>query len=90
MDFISLAEAAALVSLLIFIYCNRRYLRPIIESGDHEVLTAEHIVLLNLENLLIWIYIWHFPVGLLWALHLIHSFCTLVFLILYLRRIHNR
>jgi uncharacterized protein with PQ loop repeat len=90
MDFHSLQLVAGSISSLLFMSANVPMLLKAYKTRNMRSYSLSNIVLINIGNLLYWLYIIQLPSGPIWLLHSFYTLTTAVMLVWYLRYEHSR
>ncbi|MBI5666884.1 MAG: hypothetical protein HZC41_02660 [Chloroflexi bacterium] len=85
MDNQTLQNVAGSISSLLFITANLPMLVKAYRTRNLRSYSLTNMVLINVGNLLYWLYIAHFPPGPIWLLHSFYTVTSAVMLVWYLR-----
>jgi hypothetical protein len=85
MDVQSLQLIAGSFSSLLFITANFPMLVKAYRTRDLRSYSLTNMLLINVGNLLYWVYISQFPLGPIWFLHTFYTVTSIIMLVWYLR-----
>jgi hypothetical protein len=85
MDSQTLSVVAGSISSLLFISANVPMLVKAYRTRNLRSYSLSNIVLVNVGNVLYWLYISSFPPGPIWALHSFYTVTSVLMLVWYLR-----
>lgn len=85
MDTLTISLIAGTVSSLIFVGSHVPTLVKAYRTKDVHSYSCAHLVLVNLGNIIYWLYVISLPVGPVWILHSCYTIFSGLFLIMYLR-----
>jgi uncharacterized protein with PQ loop repeat len=85
MDGQTLQLVAGSISSLLFMTANIPMLVKAYRTRNLRSYSLSNIVLINVGNVLYWLYIRHFPPGPIWALHSFYTVSSAFMLVWYLR-----
>ena len=89
MDSQSLSVVAGSISSILFICANVPMLVKAYRTRNLRSYSLSNIVLVNVGNVLYWLYISSFPPGPIWALHSFYTLASAMMLVWYLRYERN-
>ena len=85
MDTQNLQLLAGSISALLFISANFPMLLKAYKTHNLRSYSLSNIVLINVGNVLYWLYITALPIGPIWLLHSFYTLTSLLMLVWYLR-----